>query len=671
MISLFHPDQLALPVTWMMLLPTWLLLWFFILFTAGNRFSVRVRSLLAIGTSGLALVVWVLILILHFGEQSHLYIPWLYWKQTWWFIGFKADGISTLFFTVILCITFLVQCYSYRYMKDRRNQSKYYPYIHFFAASMLLLVSFDNLLMMFMAWELVGFASFLLIGFWYEKERTGPAASKAFLMNRLSDAGFIVALVVVYSLCGSFQLSVILETQRLQEETFSLIWSVAGAGLCLAAIGKSAQFPFMTWLPDAMEGPTPVSALLHAATMVTAGVFLLLRIEPMLGENLHLILLYVGSITAFVAALPALFTYDAKKVLAWSTVSQLGFMMAAIGAGFPGAAFFHLITHAFFKAGLFLSVGSVIHALHHLQLSNFKLKPSIPLWDTLDMRLMGGLRIKLPFTHIAYLACAAALVGLPLTGGFMSKESILSALLEAASKNDFWYWLPFILLLLTSGLTAGYIFRQYRLIFLDSSRLHKAAVESSPTFEVHEGHWSMRWQSLVLGLASIWLFYDWNPIGSGWIVDFAGFEEISHAPSFLPLLVMLLVLLGGAAAYLLGRPIKGIFSFKEEPLILKSHYGLHSLYLTTGIGLRSLSRLSLGVENLIHQFVHYGARSIGVLAFITAWLDRALIDGIWHWPGYVLWSVGKWMITTTAKHSRSVLLFSLVILLLILWYLTL
>lgn len=657
-----------LPVTWMMLVPTWLLVWFFILFTAGNRLSVRLRSLLAIGSSGLALAAWIVILIPQFGLQSHLYLPWLFWKQSWWLIGFKADGLSTVFFTVILSITFLVQCYSYRYMKDRRNQSKYYPYLHFFAASMLLLVSFDNVLMIFMAWELVGFASFLLIGFWYEKERTGPAASKAFLMNRVSDIGFIVGLVVIYALCGSFQLSVILETQRLQEETFSLIWLLAGAGLCIAAIGKSAQFPFMTWLPDAMEGPTPVSALLHAATMVTAGVFLLLRLEPILGTNLHLLLLYVGSITAFLAALPAFFTYDAKKVLAWSTVSQLGFMMAAIGAGFPGAAFFHLITHAFFKAGLFLNVGSVIHALHHLQQYVSKQHTAIPLWDTLDMRLMGGLRTKIPFTHIAYIACAAALAGLPLTGGFISKESVLSTVLSVALKSDWWFWPPLVLLILTSALTAGYLYRQYQFIFMGTSRIPNA---ESASIEVHEGHWSMRWPALVLGLASIWIFYDWNPFGQGWLIHFAGFAALPHASLFLPMVVLLVVFIGAAVAYFLHRPVNGVYSFKAEPGFLNNHYGLHFAYLQTGVGLRSLSRISLYVETVLHQSVHYAARFIGVLSFVVAWLDRVLVDGIWHWPGIVLWSIGKWMVTITTKNSRSVLLFSLAILLFILWYLTL
>jgi NADH-quinone oxidoreductase subunit L len=326
------------------------------------------------------------------------------------------DRLSALLALVVTGVGFLIHVYSVGYMAEDPDPGRYFTYLNLFVASMLVLVLGANLLVLFVGWELVGLCSYLLIGFWFERPAAAAAGRKAFVVNRVGDAAFLLGILTVWSLLGTLEFR---EIARLLGEGGGQLRGhpglVASALLLFAgATGKSAQLPLYVWLPDAMEGPTPVSALIHAATMVTAGVFLVGRLWPLFeaaGPVLAAVVAPVGAATALFAATVALVQYDLKRVLAYSTISQLGYMFLALGVGAGGAAFFHLTTHAFFKALLFLAAGSVMHALH----------------GQIDLRHLGGLRRSMPLTFVGFVVGALSLAGLPPLSGFFSKEEILHA----------------------------------------------------------------------------------------------------------------------------------------------------------------------------------------------------------------------------------------------------
>ncbi|HLF34438.1 MAG TPA: proton-conducting transporter membrane subunit, partial [Cyclobacteriaceae bacterium] len=324
---------------------------------------------IASGLVGCAsLAAWLLFFITWNSTANHPFSEWIRLEAAGnaivFNVGFLIDNVSTLMAGIVLTVSFLIHIFSIDYMRGEANYNRYFSFLGFFTFSMLGIVLADNLLMVFIFWELVGFSSYLLIGFWFHKPTAAYAARKAFMVNRIGDLGFLVALMTLWSLFGT------LDIQELKEGFTVMaasgegnyrnheIWLfIAGAGIFSGAVGKSAQFPLLVWLPDAMEGPTPVSALIHAATMVAAGVYLLARTFALLTMPVLDIILITGSLTAFMGAVAALTQNDIKKVLAYSTISQLGFMVMGIGAGARDAALFHLFTHAFFKAGLFLSAG--------------------------------------------------------------------------------------------------------------------------------------------------------------------------------------------------------------------------------------------------------------------------------------------------------------------------
>ena len=288
----------------------------------------------------------------------------------------------------------------------------------------------SNLIMLFIFWELVGLSSYLLIGFWYEKDSAIKANKKAFLTNRIGDAGFMIGILILYTYTGNLDFDYLIQWFN-SENSIPSSWTfVLGLGLFFGCVGKSAQFPLQVWLPDAMEGPTPVSALIHAATMVAAGIYLIARVFFILSDDVLLFIAYTGAITAFMGAIAACTQSDIKKVLAFSTISQLGYMVLALGVGAFDAALFHLVTHAFFKACLFLGSGSIIHSLHHLE------HETDTHFDPQNMLLMGGLRKKMPLTFITYCIATAALVGVPLFSGFLSKDAILLATLDFGVYNN-------------------------------------------------------------------------------------------------------------------------------------------------------------------------------------------------------------------------------------------
>jgi NADH-quinone oxidoreductase subunit L len=364
----------------------------------------------------------------------------------------RVDTLTAVMLVVVNTISSLVHLYSIGYMDEDPYRPRFFGYLSLFTFAMLMLVTADNLVQLFFGWEGVGLMSYLLIGFWYQKPSANAAAIKAFVVNRIGDFGFLLGIFSVFMLIGSIDFETIFAgAQGLSGKTINFFgWHADALTLtCLllfmGAMGKSAQFLLHTWLPDAMEGPTPVSALIHAATMVTAGVFMVARLSPLfeLAPDAQAVVMFIGATTAFFAATVGLVQNDIKRIVAYSTCSQLGYMFVAMGAGAYSVGMFHLFTHAFFKALLFLGSGSVIYAMHHEQ----------------DIRKMGGLKDKIPFTYIVMVIGTLALTGFPLTAGYFSKDAIIES--AYASHNPFAFY-GFLMTVVAAGLTSFY---SWRLIF--------------------------------------------------------------------------------------------------------------------------------------------------------------------------------------------------------------
>src|SRR5215471_715826 len=401
-------------------------------------------------------------------------------------VGVLADGDSALMLVLVALVSFLVQVYSLGYLSDEPAPSlgRYYTYQSLFAFSMMGLVLAPNFVQLFINWELVGLCSYLLIGYWYPRPEAARAAVKAFWITKAGDVGFLIGIVLLWRQAGTFDFLELLSL------TDSGLMPLAGLGVItfciyLGASGKSAQFPFHIWLPDAMEGPTPVSALIHAATMVTAGVYLLTRTVWLfrLTPDVMQIIAWNGAFTALLAAVLACVQTDIKRVLAYSTVSQLGYMMAAIGAGFASAGFLHLLTHGIFKALLFLGAGAVIHAVG----SN-------------DIHEMGGLAKKMPQTAIVFLIGTLSLAGVPLFAGFASKEEVLGAVWAGG------FHVPFFMLLFAAFLTAFYMFRVVFIAFfgrLDSTDTAPHGHGAGSAAHAHDAPFQMTGPLWVLALLAM------------------------------------------------------------------------------------------------------------------------------------------------------------------------
>ncbi|MGQ5701272.1 NADH-quinone oxidoreductase subunit L [Sandaracinobacteroides sp. A072] len=387
----------------------------------------------------------------------------------------KVDILTGVMLVVITSVSALVHLYSWGYMAEDPDQPRFFAYLSLFTFAMLMLVTADNLVQMFFGWEGVGLASYLLIGFWYKKPSAWSAAIKAFVVNRVGDFGFMLGLFALIMLFGTVDIDTILgNVDGMKGATFQFLGMEVDAVTTIAlllfvgAMGKSAQVPLHTWLPDAMEGPTPVSALIHAATMVTAGVFLVCRMSPLFEASVtaSTVVTYVGALTAIFAATVATTQHDIKRVIAYSTCSQLGFMFFAAGVGAYGAAMFHLFTHAFFKALLFLGAGSVIHAMHHEQ----------------DMRFYGGLRKAIPLTFWAMMIGTVAITGLNYTSGYFSKDAIMFAAWERGTEPArVAFWAGLFAATLTS-------FYSWRLIFKTFFGTPRWAGSEHVQHAVHDDH---------------------------------------------------------------------------------------------------------------------------------------------------------------------------------------
>lgn len=395
-------------------------------------------------------------------------------------INFQVDQLSGLYLLVITGVGFLIHVYSVGYMDGESGYYRFFAYLNLFVFFMLILVLGDSFLLMFVGWEGVGLCSYLLIGYYFEKDSAAEAAKKAFLFNRIGDFGVLSAVMLIFLAFGSIEFATINAEAATQFEYGGALVTAITLLLFLGATGKSAQIPLYVWLPDAMEGPTPVSALIHAATMVTAGLYMVARLSHLfvLAPFTMNVIAVVGTATALLAATIAVTQTDIKRVLAYSTVSQLGYMFLAMGVGAFGAGVFHVMTHAFFKALLFLGSGSVILAVHHEQ----------------DMRKMGRLKNKLPITYMTMLLGTFAISGIPFFSGFFSKDEILWKAYSSPLGGPWLWGVGF----LTAGLTAFYMFRMIYLTFHGESR-----VDSHTAEHVHESPFSMTIPLMILAALAV------------------------------------------------------------------------------------------------------------------------------------------------------------------------
>lgn len=476
----------------------------------GGRFGRLPVAAVAIGGVGASFFLSVLVAYEQFTTGIVLNYDWYTWLEVGEMkisIGFLVDGLTSIMLLVVTFVSWMVHIYTMGYMRDDPGYQRFFAYISLFTFAMLMLVLSNNFLQLFFGWEAVGLVSYLLIGFWYTRPSAIFANFKAFMVNRVGDFGFLIGIGLVYSYLGSFDYATVFagsevlvgKTLPLWQEVNWEIPTVVCLALFVGAMGKSAQFPLHVWLPDSMEGPTPISALIHAATMVTAGIFMVARMSPLyeLSVTAQSTVMVVGGVTAFFMALLGLVQHDIKRVVAYSTLSQLGYMTCALGASAYSVAIFHLTTHAFFKALLFLGAGAVIVALHHQQ----------------DMRRMGGLRKRMPLTHATMLIGSLALCGIPPLAGFFSKDLIIEAVaLAGLPPSNIVHWA----LIGAAFITSFYSFRLLAIVFGGMPRMEQKDYDHAKDCD-----WTISVPLVLLAIPSVlagWLLMEPMVFGS-WLAD--------------------------------------------------------------------------------------------------------------------------------------------------------
>jgi len=444
-------------------LPTFPLLGFLILFLSGGGLPKRLIAVIGAGSIGLAFIAAIVVALPIISGDAEVIVHEVYtWMAVGSFnsaFGMYLDGLSVVMILVITGVGFLIHLYSTGFMIDDPSYSRFFAIMNLFVAAMLVLVLADNLLLLYLGWEGVGLCSYLLIGFWYQDPANGYAARKAFVTTRVGDTSMAIGLFLIFTQLGSLDIQ---ESMALAQGEWGLGsgYAVAAALLLLGgAVGKSAQLPLQTWLPDAMAGPTPISALIHAATMVTAGVYLIARTHALfeLAPDVQLLVALIGLATLLIAGFTAMTQHDIKRILAYSTISQIGYMFLGLGVGAWSASVFHLMTHAFFKALLFLAAGTVILSLHHEH----------------DIFKMGGKWRQLPVAFASFLIGSLALAAFPYTSGYFSKDEILLAALEL-EHTGFWLWLGGVVGAFFTGI---YSFRLVFVVFFGESAGHHEARE--------------------------------------------------------------------------------------------------------------------------------------------------------------------------------------------------
>jgi NADH-quinone oxidoreductase subunit L len=510
---------------------------------AGSRAAELITTVLLLIGAGLSWMTLVDVGFMHHDARIALF-PWINSGDLQVAWSLRVDTLTAVMLVVVNTVSSLVHLYSIGYMDEDPNRPRFFAYLSLFTFAMLMLVTSDNLVQLFFGWEGVGLASYLLIGFWYQKPSANAAAIKAFVVNRVGDFGFSLGIFAVFMLIGSTDFDTIFSAAPgLTGKTIHfLAWNVDALTLtCLllfmGAMGKSAQFLLHTWLPDAMEGPTPVSALIHAATMVTAGVFMVARLSPLfeLAPDAQAFVMFIGATTAMFAATIGLVQNDIKRIIAYSTCSQLGYMFVAMGAGAYSVGMFHLFTHAFFKALLFLGSGSVIYAMHHEQ----------------DIRNMGGLKDRIPYTYIVMVIGTLALTGFPLTAGYFSKDAIIES--AFVSHNPFAFY-GFLMTVLAAGLTSFY---SWRLIF---KTFHGEPHDQAHYEAAHEAPIWMLIPIGVLAAGSILAGFPFKELFAGHGVEeffresvkmHPGIiEEMHHIPEAIGFLPTAMMILGFIVAWL-------------------------------------------------------------------------------------------------------------------------
>ena len=533
-------------------------------------------------------------------ENYNLIVPLFEWLKsgdlvTEW--SLRLDLLTSVMLVVVTSVSSLVHIYSIGYMSHDPHQTRFFAYLSFFTFAMLILVTSNNFLQLFFGWEGVGLASYLLIGFWYKKDSANSAAMKAFVVNRVGDFGFLIGLAILFYYAGSLNFDVIFSlNEQLSLSTFSIfnkefnVLNTACFFLFMGAMGKSAQLFLHTWLPDAMEGPTPVSALIHAATMVTAGIFLVARCSPLfeMSPSILSFITIIGASTAFFAATVALVQNDIKRIVAYSTCSQLGYMFVALGSGAYQIAIFHLFTHAFFKALLFLGSGSVIHAVS----------------DEQDIRKMGGLYKLIPFTWVVMLIGTLGLTGAPLMSGYYSKDGIIEAAFVSQTEGNLY---AFYLLVLSALLTSFY---SWRLIFLTFNG--KSNIPTEIFSKIHESPKVMLFPLFILSIFTIFsgvyfvdyfMYHDYQYLWQSSIYLSENnhvIESIHYVPKWVkysPLVMMVIGLITAVIFYLLYPKVPKFLSSKFNPLykFLLNKWYFDEIY--EFIFIRNISRIGNFLSN--------------------------------------------------------------------------
>ncbi len=532
-------------------------------------------------------------------------------------VGFLIDRLTALMMVVVTFVSFTVHIYTIGYMADDPGYQRFFSYISLFTFSMLMLVMSNNFLQLFFGWEAVGLMSYLLIGFWFRRETAILANLKAFLVNRVGDFGFILGIAGVVMFAGSLDYATVFgAASGIASQSIEVIpgktWnamSVICILLFIGAMGKSAQAPLHVWLPDSMEGPTPISALIHAATMVTAGIFMVARMSPLFeySETALAVVVTIGAITAFFMGLLGVVQNDIKRVVAYSTLSQLGYMTVALGVSAYSAAIFHLMTHAFFKALLFLAAGSVIIGLHHEQ----------------DIRKMGGLRKYMPWTYWTALIGTLALIGFPGTSGFFSKDALIEAV-----RDSHWhgqgavYWIAYLSVLLGVFVTALYSFRMFFLVFHGEERMDRETMS-----HLHESPWVVTGPLLLLAIPAA--IIGWFTIGP---LLFGGFfgdsimvleqhDVLAHlGESFRGSGEFILHALQGPVVYLAGAGVATAwYLYLQRP-------DLPLLWRQKMSGLYDLLDNKYYFDDLYIKGFAAGGRRVGQFLWIKG--DELVIDGV-------------------------------------------
>ncbi len=558
-------------------------------------------------------------------------------------VGILLNDLSVIMMLLVSFVALLVHIYSIEYIRKEALKYRYFAYLSLFCFAMLCVVMADNLFILYAFWELVGFASYLLIGFWFTKKKAVQANKKAFIMNRVGDVGFLIGLMILLSQFHTLDIETLFGAKGIIHSSFihdgnwvtpfasipSYWLTIAGFCFLIGAAAKSAQFPLHSWLPDAMQGPTAVSSLIHAATMVAAGVFLLLRVSPLFDDTVLTTMASIGLLTAFMAATIALTQNDIKKVLAFSTISQLGFMVLAVGVKDNAAAIFHLSTHAFFKCLLFLAAGMVIHQLHHIKERNGSK------FDEQDMRNMGGLARLMPITAIVFIIAAMSLSGLPFTSGYLSKDAILISVFEWAGERGGVFWLFPVVISITSWLTTFYIFRVIFKTFFGEFKLPAILNKKVEDFHLHDPNYWMKVPAIILAIFCFGFVFAINPFSleSSWLHH--AFSTKAHSEGFLhlfvPIYINALSLVLIASAYFIYAKNKIVFTNQKTWYY---QFSYHQWYFNVLYD-KKLVALVLWKAKLAFWFdtkiidgiVHSSTKATLLLSNIADWFDKYIIDG--------------------------------------------